>query len=339
MRIHLLPQKPHYYKANLHMHTVLSDGDMTPEETKRAYMAHGYSVVAFTDHEVMIPHPELTDENFLALTSYETAIAAEDYRDTDFSFQKTTHLNLYAPENSLRIPPVFDERTIWPGIGHIRAYVDDEMRKVVFAHTPDCVNRLIAAANEAGYLVSYNHPVWSCQSYPDYAGLEGVWGVEWYNTGCVIAGYPDTIQPVDDFLRAGKRVFPLATDDAHHLKDCFGGWVMIGADKLTHADIFAALKQGDFYSSTGPEITEISLEGDILRVACSPAASVLVTTERRFARQAYAQNGVPVTAAEFDLGDYFRFEAKENSYFRVTVLDGAGRTAYSRAFFADEWGF
>lgn len=338
MRRHLLPRKPHYYKANLHMHTVISDGKMTPEETKREYLSRGYSIVAFTDHEVMVPHPELTDENFLALTSYETAVPGDDYRGIDFSFQKTTHLNLYAPENSLRIPPVFDERTIWPGIGHIRAYVDEEMRRVSFPHTPDCVNRLIAAANKAGYLVSYNHPVWSNQNYADYAGLEGVWGVEWHNTGCVIAGYPDTVQPVDDLLRAGKRVFPLATDDAHALKDCFGGWVMVGADELTHPAVFAALKNGDFYSSTGPSIEEISLDGPVLRVACSPASCIEVTTERRYAGRAYANLGIQLTAAEFDLTDYFRFGAPENSYFRVTVYDAGGFKAHSRAYFADEWG-
>ena len=36
MRKYLLPEGGNFYKANLHCHTVLSDGAMTPEEVKAA---------------------------------------------------------------------------------------------------------------------------------------------------------------------------------------------------------------------------------------------------------------------------------------------------------------
>ena len=45
----LLPEAG-YYKANLHCHTTLSDGEFTPEQIKAAYQEQGYSIVAFTDH-------------------------------------------------------------------------------------------------------------------------------------------------------------------------------------------------------------------------------------------------------------------------------------------------
>ena len=71
MKKHFLPEKGQFYKANLHCHTTVSDGKFTPEETKNMYKAHGYSILAFTDHNIMIPHHDLTDENFLALTGFE----------------------------------------------------------------------------------------------------------------------------------------------------------------------------------------------------------------------------------------------------------------------------
>ena len=43
MRKYLLPETGHFYKANLHAHSTLSDGRLTPEELKAAYKAHGYS--------------------------------------------------------------------------------------------------------------------------------------------------------------------------------------------------------------------------------------------------------------------------------------------------------
>ena len=74
MRKYLLPDSGNFYKANLHVHTTVSDGQMTPEEIKRIYKEHGYSIVAFTDHEIMVPEPHLTDGEFLAITSTEISV-------------------------------------------------------------------------------------------------------------------------------------------------------------------------------------------------------------------------------------------------------------------------
>ena len=68
---HLLPPTGNFYKANLHTHTTCSDGSKTPEQIKEIYKAQGYSVLAYTDHDVMIDHSDLNDEAFLAITSYE----------------------------------------------------------------------------------------------------------------------------------------------------------------------------------------------------------------------------------------------------------------------------
>ena len=45
-----------YKRQNLHCHTVVSDGDLTPEQVKEAYMGQGYSIVAFTDHNKYCKH-------------------------------------------------------------------------------------------------------------------------------------------------------------------------------------------------------------------------------------------------------------------------------------------
>ena len=50
MKKYLLPQEGIFFKANLHAHTTLSDGRLTPEQLKDFYLAHGYSIVAYTDH-------------------------------------------------------------------------------------------------------------------------------------------------------------------------------------------------------------------------------------------------------------------------------------------------
>jgi len=61
MKHYLLPDQGQFYKANMHTHTTISDGKFTPEEIKQLYMEKGYSIVAYTDHEVMMSNNDLTD--------------------------------------------------------------------------------------------------------------------------------------------------------------------------------------------------------------------------------------------------------------------------------------
>ena len=74
MRKYLLPESGNFYKANLHCHTSISDGRKTPEQVKEIYKSLGYSVVAYTDHDVLIPHNDLCDDEFLALNAFEIGI-------------------------------------------------------------------------------------------------------------------------------------------------------------------------------------------------------------------------------------------------------------------------
>ena len=336
MKKHLLKNVGNFYKANLHVHTNVSDGEMSPEEIKRIYREKGYSIVAFTDHEIMVPHPELTDENFLAITS--TEISINQRFDCDFSFTKTYHLNIYSPDEHKNCFKGFDERQMW--IKHSFEYITDEQKSLQYnrIYDVDDINKIIKMANDDGCLVSYNHPVWSLQDHTDYIDLKGVWGIELYNTGCARNGYFDTAQPFDDLLRRGERVFPLATDDAHKLCDCFGGFVMINAEGLTYDCIFKALKNGDFYASTGPEFFEISINNGIVTIKCSPVAYIGLSTESRHLFAKRTDDDL-ITDISFDIGWHLNMEKSgpsENPYIRITVIDKYGNGAYSRAYFLDE---
>ncbi len=344
MRKYLLPENGNYYKANLHVHTTISDGALTPEEIKEVYKEKGYSVVAFTDHEAMVPHNDLNDEEFLSITSVELATNAELTHGA-YNYRETCHMNLYSKDPNRTTCAVFSMSRLWPA--HAEQYLTDEMKAIDFKRTftPESMNEVIAEAKRDGFIVSYNHPVWSLNHYPFYSKLKGLWGVEWYNTGCVRAGYPDTIQPIDDLLCLGEKVFPLATDDAHGKKDTmwdyFGGWVMIKADKLDYSLIMTALENGDFYSSSGPEINDLYIEDGILTVKTSPATAIEVSTERRASKRIYSKNGELYEEATFDLNSYINDSAQKResdppAYFRVTVTDEKGNKAHTRAYFVNE---
>lgn len=329
---HLLPNVPHYFKANLHTHTTVSDGKYTPEEVKEIYKSRGYQILAITDHEILIPHPELQDADFLPLTAYELSIGESHPTPKGRCY----HLNLFAkdPGNTFQFfdPALEHEVSLSYRDRILRENLQDRDYSVEYA------NRVIAAANEKGFLVTYNHPTWSQQEYPDYIGLKGLWGMEVYNHTCVCLGYEEYNDRVyQDLLCQGNGLFPVASDDFHHFKHGApaGGWVMVGAEQLEYTAVIKALEQGDFYASTGPQIHSLTLEGTTLRLRCSEAASVTIRSHRRQAARFLPEEGNPLEEVTFDIAPWLEkwaTEERDNAFIRLTVTDAAGRKANTRAY-------
>lgn len=341
MKQYLLPKKGNFYKANLHIHTNLSDGKATPEEVKKIYMEHGYSIIAFTDHEVIIPHNDMSDENFLAITSYELAV--NEKKGLPFHSTKTVHINFYAKDKNTTVPPFFDESKVW--LKQTLPYVTNEMRanKYDFVYSTQCINDIVAKAKGAGFIASFNHPNWSLQNLKDYIDYKGFWAVECYNHECAESGYEDTTVPLDDLLHTGERIFPIATDDAHKVESFCGGFVMVKADKLEYCTVMDALEKGEFYSSNGPQIKELTIENGILHIECSEAANIIVNTEMRLARNLRpGEDGKLLTCANIDMNQWINNihelpeDSKNKAYFRITIVDKSGKRAWSRPYFADE---
>lgn len=331
MRKYLLPREGKFYKANMHMHTTVSDGRFTPAEAKERYMKEGYSIIAFTDHEVMIPHPELRDESFLPITSYELSIV----NDTPWPLSKCYHLNLYAPVIERDLTKTFSEVHAW---GNSRDHISEEQRAISMpkrTYTKEYAQMVINMANEEGCLVSYNHPVWSLQNYSDYSGLKGLWGVEWHNTDCRAMETTDTVQPLRDLWAEGELVYPLATDDCHSERDVAGGWIQVKAKSLDYDTVFRALKRGAFYSSNGPAIKSLYVEDGFIHIRTSAAAKISVISNYRWTGCAVA-NGKPLTSATIDVRKFFEILEKapksHTPFLRIEVIDKSGNRALTRPY-------
>lgn len=332
---HLLP-RTNYYRANLHSHSTISDGAFSPEELKQIYKSRGYQILAITDHNITIAHPELEDEDFLLITANEINI---DEKTPIGPYGKTYHLNLYARQQDNLWQPWLPPKLY---NADARQYVDKASpADLVPSYDTDAVNAIIAAANENGFLVCYNHPTWSLQSYPDYAGLKGLWGVELYNTCTCVGGCDENNNRVyQDMLMAGNTLFPVAADDLHHRDNphkIAGGWVMIGAEKLEYDTVLAAMARGDLYASTGAEIHGITVSDGILSVDCSPAHCIKITTHcRRGGGHFLPEDGQTTLAhCELDLNDWLKIwqeDGQENAFVRVEIIGPENKKAYSRAY-------
>ena len=342
MKRYLIPENGQFYKANLHTHTTVSDGCKTPEQIKEIYKAHGYSVIAFTDHEVMVDHSDLNDESFLAITSYEVNTSGPALYG-DFGEYPCYHLNFYAKAPHETDYPCPNPDYTW---GNARAYAEKQdyykgdHRRV---YSTEAQNDMIAEALSKGYLVSYNHPNWSKQPHDHYIGLEGLTALEVYNTGCAVGGWSldESDHVLDEFLMAGKQVYPVATDDNHGTHDMCGGWVRFKAPELSYDAIMTAYEQGDFYASWGPEIDALYLEDGVLKMdfpAESRVCRVAVHSASRWAAARYGEN---MTHAEVDLKNFFGDMERlhypdDRGYIRVVVFDHQGNRAMTRGYFLSE---
>ena len=329
MKHYLIPDSGRFYKANLHCHTTVSDGMKTPAEIKALYQANGYSIVAFTDHDVLIPHPELKSEDFLPLNGFEAEI--EQPGSADWANRNQCHLCFIAldPEN-ITMPFYHRTRYIWGNAERYRDQVrfDESQPDHIREYSHECVSGMIRMGREAGFFVTYNHPSWSREHYPDYIGYQGMNAMEIMNYGCCCEGYLDYNPRVyDDFLRAGRKLYAIATDDNHgRIPDECGGWTMIKADRLDYKAITSALENGHFYASWGPEIHSLWVEDHKIHITCSPAARITATYRSRSSRMV---SGEGLTEASFPL-------APEYGYIRITVTDALGRCADTNAYFMED---
>lgn len=328
MRKYLLPEAGQFYKANLHCHTTVSDGKMTPEEIKEAYKSQGYSVVAFTDHNVLIPHPELADAQFLPLNSYEL-----DVNEQGTGSMKTCHMCLIATDPDNTTPVCFHRsKYITKNAVNYASQVNYDPSEPDYEreYSAECINDIMQKAREKGFFVTYNHPTWSWETYAEYGAYNYMHAMEVFNSECEVIGcFEYNEKAYEDLLRDGKRIYCVATDDTHSREAMFGGFTMIKADKLEYKAITDAMVNGDFYASQGPEIHNLWFENGVVHIDCSDVKEIRFNTGVRKRKRIVAGEGETLNSAEFEI-------VPDCGYVRVTIKDANGKYAYTNAYFTDE---
>ena len=337
--IYLIDPEKKQHKANLHAHTVISDGKMTPEELKEMYKSHGYSILSITDHETPHKHTNLTDGEFIAITGYETYVRKTADCKYDV-YDQEIHINLFArdPDNEAIVcyNPKYCK--------YITQEQKDALVKVgtqeTRQYTVEYVNNLIATAKENGYIAAYNHPWWSMEREEDILAYEGFFSMEMCNYGAhQLSRLEYNGALYDKMLRAGKRIACHAADDNHNTRpegdplcDSFGGFAMIMPETFTYGAIIDAMEQGNMYSSMGPTFKQVYMEGNKIHIECSDVERIMVFTGSKSPKKLVAQPGQTINCADFEIDD-------RAMYVRVSIMDQYCNFADTRGFFRDELEF
>ena len=235
------PAALRWYKGNTHTHTLNSDGDTAPDEVARWYREQGYHFLVLTDHNFLTSVDGLNallgaDEHFVILPGEEI---------TDRFNGAPLHINgllvdrLVEPQGGTSVSDVIQRN-----VNAIRA-----ANGIPHVNHPNFGWAVTAAdlkrvKNDKLFEIYNGHPLVNNDGGGERPGLEEMW---------------------DDILSSGKLLFGLATDDAHHFKRPWDptaskpgkGWVYVRAQRLSGRAVIAALERGDFYSSTGVELSDV----------------------------------------------------------------------------------
>jgi len=284
-----------WFKGNLHSHTTVSDGKLTPKQLVYLYKNRGYSFLALTDHNKISDTSHLTSEEFLVIPGIEV--------DVDKA--------------------LLGEKYHIVGIG-----IKEEIK-------PSTAQEAIDLIRELGGLAWVAHPYWSMLTFHDLIRLEGYIAIEVFNTTChVIVDKGFSITHWDQLLTYGRYVYGLAVDDVHwnlypHTRvDALMGWVMVKAESLDYDSIMKSIEQGLFYSTMGPVIKDLRIEGDEVFVECSPVERISFIQNHYRGKVFMASEGY-ITSASYKV-------RKGDKYIRVECITKDGRKAWTNPIIV-EW--
>jgi len=284
-----------FRRGNLHTHSTASDGHLTPADVCERYRTAGYDFLAITDHFLERYGHALTDVSACETADFVTLRGAELHAGRIGSGEFWHLLGIGLPADFAR--PSEDETG----------------------------PQLAARALAAGSFVAAAHPAWYGATESEIRSLGPIHAVEvWNATAADLNDRPDSWYVLDQLLSRGGVYHAIASDDAHFTgerNDAFQAWVWVKVEALTAVHLLTALKAGQFYSSTGPEIHSIEIDAARwMTIECTPVDRVFVTAR---GHQVTSVRGHGLTEAALDLADL------DGPYCRVTVRDQDGFRAWS----------
>lgn len=339
MKIDGFSHKKNWYRGNLHSHTVVSDGKLTPAQAVELYKANGYSFLSFSEHDIYTDYgDEFNSDDFILIPSiessgtlYKTKIEDWDYQENPYSrhLGRIKHHHLHGIKGTSEMlknakKPIFEHMEKLPQWQYFGdwygAKVAQEMADTLAEH---------------GMITTYNHPVWSRVEQEEFENVKGPVMLEIFNFNTVQesqTGYNITYW--DNMLRKGKKINAFASDDNHNegvFRDHCGGWICVNADNLTHDEIITEIINGNYYSSSGPEIYDWSVEDGKAYVKCSDVNSITFVAGNVI-NDGWTFHG---TDFEDDLSNAEYQLKGDEKYIRVECTDKYGRTAWSNPIYFD----
>lgn len=307
----------------MHLHTTRSDGSKSPVETMEIYKSRGYDFIAITDHDIYWGDDSYNTGGFCVLGGIEIGLSYGG---------KNYDLGAYFDPGSKYAKNRLPHDYSWSvssldGNSMPEFYSAGSSESEIIIY--DVVRKAINFLKKHGNIVMINHPDFSRHLPEDNFNFKEAFAMEIYNHSAEInraSGY--SIEHYDEALRSGMRCLGIAADDFHGNTDHIGGWIMVSANSLDPADLIAAIKEGSFYSTTGPEIHDFYVNDNMVYAETSPVREISFITYPDHGLNFKAPAGAFLhrAAAELD-------EKEKVDFIRLEITDAHGMKAWSNPIF------
>ncbi|MCQ2427375.1 MAG: CehA/McbA family metallohydrolase [Clostridia bacterium] len=284
-----------WHKVNLHTHTALSDGKLSPSDAAKKYREHGYGMLAITDHRKCTVKTDESDDFILAGG---IELNCDSFKEA--GSLETWHIV------GIGMPEGYTQKTPINGSGQ------------------DLIDEIKAA----GGFAILAHPAWSLNTPDHILSLKGIDAVEIWNTQSALPYNPDRADSsaiLDCVFNAGMLLPVLASDDTHRYeKEACVAATMVGTDDFSLKGILTAIKSGRSYATTGPVITDFEINEETVTVkTLLPCAAACVCTNHPWLGHS-ADTAGDGGKCEFSLP-----VGENTSFLRVAVFDAEGRRAWT----------
>jgi len=296
---HSWEKQGNWYKGNLHTHTDNSDGALSIEELIEIYKQHDYDFLGITDHNKLTNLDKFKKGGMLLIPGEEITSPGKTEAGQNY------HIVVLNPQKEI------------------------DLKKCVSTQA------IINEGKMVGGEVIIPHPYWSGCTNEELFSLTGYLGIEIYNSlsDCFVGkGY--ALTHWDALLNKGRKILGIASDDCHHklegkiLRDTANAFIMVKVDNLDVESIMEAVKAGDFYSSNGPEIKNISIQNDSVIIQTSPVKGINIIADTCKGRCLIAEDNDFLTEVIYKLKG-------NEEYIRIECYDENHRWAWSQPFFND----
>lgn len=182
---------------------------------------------------------------------------------------------------------------------------------------------VIHAVKDQQAISILNHPIWPptrCYFKEIYA-MTDLNFMEIHNALTESWGYHDDRTLWDSLLTANKKIYGVASDDAHAFVDIAHGWIQVRTDSLTKDSILSAIKNGNFYSSTGIVLSDIRYDGKVISIESTNGDEI----------KFIGKNGQILKTAEGKSADY-NIDGSE-LYVRTEITNKNGQKAWTQPVF------
>lgn len=329
-------EKKHWYKGNLHTHTLWSDGDGYPEMVVEWYRTNDYHFLTLSDHNILQTgerwiHRDKNKggpkafENYLArfgtnwveqrMEKGEPQVRLRTFKDFQDLFEKPQEFLLVL---GAEITDRYLSAPVHMGAINLRELIPPQGGSNVTDVIQNNVNAILKQREKTGQPMfpHVNHPnfQWGITA-EEMLPVRGERFFEVYN------GHPGVYNDGDDTHAGMDRIwdilltkrlaelhlepiFGLGTDDSHEYqvtdakKNNPGrGWVMVHATDLSAKSLIHAMEAGDFYASSGVTLQSVQRGPKVYSVEIVPEPGVTYTTQFIGTRKGFDPKSEPIKTA------------------------------------------